>query len=181
MNCLASRSAAVLLFLLSIAGVSGAFFQANSGVAKAASPNTGLASKAAGAHAGDSTTTRPARSVKQCCSANAALPASTTAPKPPAAAFINCHALETHTNVQPAVTIVVFNQKNRDDHVRLSDLLKDQPGPVEIKTSDGKWHKATVARLKSCFGRGLLFLSGDIDEPKDKEDFLLRFPPKAAS
>jgi hypothetical protein len=65
--------------------------------------------------------------------------------------------------------------------LNLSERLKDQPGAVEIKTSDGKWHKATVARLKSCFGRGLLFLSGDTDEPKDREDFLLRFPPKSAS
>ncbi len=101
--------------------------------------------------------------------------------KLPAAAFINCHALEAHTNSQPAVTIVVFNQRDKNDHVRLSELLKDQPGAVEIKTSDGKWHKATVARLKSCFGRGLLFLSGEIQGPKDREDFLLRFPPKSAS
>lgn len=79
------------------------------------------------------------------------------------------------------MTIVVFNQRDKNDHVRLSELLKDQPGAVEIKTSDGKWHKATVARLKSCFGRGLLFLSGDMQEPKDREDFLLRFPPKSAS
>jgi hypothetical protein len=79
------------------------------------------------------------------------------------------------------VTIVVFNQRDKNDHVRLSELLKDQAGAVEIKTSDGKWHKATVARLKSCFGRGLLFLSGDIQEPKDRDDFLLRFPPKPAS
>jgi hypothetical protein len=112
---------------------------------------------------------------------SAPAPSAPSAPKPPAAAFINCHALETHTSAQPAVTIVVFNQRDKNDHVRLSELLKDQPGAVEIKTGDGKWHKATVARLKSCFGRGLLFLSGDTDEPKDREDFLLRFPPKSAS
>jgi hypothetical protein len=102
-------------------------------------------------------------------------------PKPPAAAFVNCHALETHTSAQPVITVVVFNQRDKNDHVRLSELLKDQPGTVEIKTNDGKWHKATVARLKSCFGRGLLFLSGDMQEPKDRADFLLRFPPKSAS
>lgn len=112
---------------------------------------------------------------------SAPAPSASSSPKLPAAAFVNCRALETHTNSLPAVTIVVFNQRDKNDHVCLSELLKDQPGPVEVKTSDGKWHKATVARLKSCFGRGLLFLSGDVDEPKDRENFLLRFPSKSAS
>ena len=31
---------------------------------------------------------------------------------------------------------------------------------------------------EACFGRGLLFLAGDAEEPKDRENFLLRFPPK---
>jgi hypothetical protein len=95
---------------------------------------------------------------------------------------VNCRALETHASALPAVTIVVFNQRDRDDHQRLSDLLKANDGAtVELRTSDGKWHKGTVARLKSCFGRGLLFLSGDTDLLKSHDDFLLRFPPKAVS
>jgi hypothetical protein len=74
------------------------------------------------------------------------------------ARFVNCRTLETHVSAQPAVMIVVFNQRDRDDHQRLSDLLKQNDGgAIELRTSDGKWHKGTVARLKSCFGRGLLF------------------------
>lgn len=115
-------------------------------------------------------------------------PAAAHAPKAaaalgqPAPRFVACHALEKHASAQPSVTIVVFNQRDKPDHQRLSDLLKENDGSgVELRTSDGKWHKATVARLKSCFGRGLLFLSGDVEQLKDRDDFLLRFPPKAAS
>src|SRR5271155_1092433 len=73
----------------------------------------------------------------------------TTAPGHPAPRFVTCHALETHASAQPAVTIVVFNQRDKPDHQRLSDLLKENDGTgVEFRTSDGKWHKATVARLK---------------------------------
>jgi hypothetical protein len=100
----------------------------------------------------------------------------------PAPRFINCHALEAHASSQPAITIVVFNQRDKPDHARLSDLLKENDGAsVELRTSDGKWHKATLVRLRSCFGRGLLFLAGDAGEPKDRENFLLRFPPKKIS
>lgn len=112
-----------------------------------------------------------------------------TAPKPVAPAakpadpnVVACHALEVHSNAQPAVTILVFNQKNRDDHERLSDLLKDNEGAgVEIKASDGTWHRASVARLRSCFGRGLLFFSGENSPVEEKDDFVLRFPAKKTS
>jgi len=119
-------------------------------------------------------TTRPAA---KCCAGTTAKPAASTA-KPAVA----CHALEVHSNAQPAVTILVFNQKNKDDHERLSDLLKDNEGSsVEIKASDGTWHKAPVARLRSCFGRGLLFFSGESSPVEEKDDFVLRFPAKKTS
>jgi hypothetical protein len=85
-------------------------------------------------------------------------------------------------NAQPAVTIVVFTQRDKPDHARLADLLKENDGgAVELRTADGKWHKATLVRVRSCFGRGLLFMAGDAGEPKDRENFLLRFPPKKIS
>jgi hypothetical protein len=100
----------------------------------------------------------------------------------PAPRYVNCHALEAHANAQPAVTIVVFTQRDKPDHARLSDLIKENDGGgVELRTSDGKWHKATLVRLRTCFGRGMLFLAGDAGEPKDRENFLLRFPPKKIS
>ncbi len=100
----------------------------------------------------------------------------------PAARYVNCHALETHTNAQPAVTVVVFTQRDKPDHARLSDLLKESDSAaVELRTTDGKWHKATLVRLRTCFGRGMLFLAADSGAPHDRENFLLRFPPKKIS
>jgi len=100
----------------------------------------------------------------------------------PAARYVNCHALETHTNAQPAVIVVVFTQRDKTDHARLSDLLKESDSAaVELRTIDGKWHKATLVRLRTCFGRGMLFLAADSGAPHDRENFLLRFPPKKIS
>ncbi len=100
----------------------------------------------------------------------------------PAARYVNCHALETHTNAQPAVIVVVFTQRDKPDHARLSDLLKESDSAaVELRTIDGKWHKATLVRLRTCFGRGMLFLAADSRAPHDRENFLLRFPPKKIS
>jgi len=110
----------------------------------------------------------------------AAKPSATTGQ--PAARYVNCHALETHANAQPAVTVVVFTQRDKLDHARLSDLLKESDSAaVELRTSDGKWHKATLVRLRTCFGRGMLFLAADSGAPHDRENFLLRFPPKKIS
>jgi hypothetical protein len=100
----------------------------------------------------------------------------------PAPRYVNCHALETHVNAQPAVTVVVFTQRDKTDHARLSDLLKESDSAaVELRTSDGKWHKANLVRLRTCFGRGMLFLAADSGAPHDRENFLLRFPPKKIS
>lgn len=115
----------------------------------------------------------------RCCGANAASKAAAPAAKPADPNVVKCHALETHSSSQPAVSIVVFNQAIKDDHERLSALLKDNDGgSVEIKTEDGKWHTASVARLKSCFGRGLLFFSGDASPVQEHDEFVLRFPAK---
>jgi len=124
--------------------------------------------------------------------AQAAGKPTTSSPKPaakpsatngqPAARYVNCHALETHVNAQPAVIVVVFTQRDKPDHARLSYLLKESDSAaVELRTSDGKWHKATLVRLRTCFGRGMLFLAADSGAPRDRENFLLRFPPKKIS
>ena len=107
-----------------------------------------------------------------------------TAPAAPASSsqpenVIACRALEAHTSEQPPVTVVVFHQRDKQDQARLAVLLKENSnGPAEIQGNDGKWHSVTVARLKSCFGRGLLLLPAGAEQPKQGQDFLLRFPVK---
>lgn len=142
------------------------------------------AAPASGQSANKNTAPKPqaTQPAAKCCAAGTtAKPAASTA-KPADPNVVACHALEVHSNAQPAVTILVFNQKNKDDHERLSDLLKDNEGAaVEVKAADGAWHKASVARLRSCFGRGLLFFSGESSPVEEKDDFVLRFPAKKTS
>ena len=90
-----------------------------------------------------------------------------------------CKTMETHTSHEPAVSVVVFHQRDKADAERLKGLLKKamDGGAVEIQTSDGsEWRPAAIARLKSCFGRGLLLLPVGTPPPAEGTTFLLRFP-----
>jgi hypothetical protein len=105
---------------------------------------------------------------------------------PPSSAQPNnvvaCRALESHTSTEPPVTVVVFHQRDRQDQARFAALLKKIPeGHADLQAPGGKWHAVAVARLKSCFGRGLLFLPAGPEAPRLKQGdtFLLRFPAAA--
>ena len=89
---------------------------------------------------------------------------------------VACRALEVHRSEQPAVTVAVFHQRDKQDQPRLSALLQRNSGAsVMVQIGDGAWQHATVVRLKSCFGRGLLILPPGEPAPKDGETFLLKF------
>jgi len=92
---------------------------------------------------------------------------------------IACRALEVHASANPSVTVVVFHQQDKNDQERLASLLRAHSGDrMEIDTGDGRWNGATVFRLKSCFGRGLLLLPPDAPMMNDGATFLLRFQPE---
>lgn len=96
---------------------------------------------------------------------------------PPAVAALACRAVEIKTDEQMGVALVVFHQANKSDAARLGELLRANDGAsVKFETSDGRSHKATLFRLGTCFGRGLLvFRTGDA-RLTPKEQFWLRFP-----
>jgi hypothetical protein len=97
------------------------------------------------------------------------------------AGVIRCRSLETHSSSERGVTIVPFHQEKREEQKPLSDLLRRYSEEnVEWQGTDGKWESATVFRLKSCFGRGLLVIPASARAPKDGESFLLRFPEAGA-
>jgi hypothetical protein len=74
------------------------------------------------------------------------------------------------------VTVVVFHQQDEKERIRLGSLLRQHSGAsVEFQAADGAWHTASVLRLKSCFGRGLLLFSAETTQLREKEEFLLRF------
>jgi hypothetical protein len=68
-------------------------------------------------------------------------------------------ALETHTDDKLKVTVVVFHQRNQTQRSLLAEMLRAHSGQVvEVQAADGAWRHAYLARLRSCFGRGLLLL-----------------------
>jgi hypothetical protein len=95
---------------------------------------------------------------------------------------VSCRVLESHTSAERGVTIVIFHQSAKEDQAGLSNLLKQNEGTtIEWKSGDEKWHPATVMRLKSCFGRGLLVVPTGSAAPKEGETFLLKFPGAKAA
>jgi hypothetical protein len=90
---------------------------------------------------------------------------------------VACRALEVHTDAKLGVTVVVFHHRDDSDQGRISAFLHAHDGAaIEFKTSDGASHPATVIRLKSCFGRGLLLFSSGAARLAEKDDFLLGEP-----
>ena len=95
---------------------------------------------------------------------------------------VACRMMEVHVSQQPAVSVVVFHQRDKVDADRLGKLLRDaqEGGAVEFQSSaGGEWQPASVARLKSCFGRGLLIVStapAGGAQLTAGGTFLLRFP-----
>jgi hypothetical protein len=94
---------------------------------------------------------------------------------------VACRALEVHTDTTLGVTLVVFHQRDDDDRGRVGALLREHDGAaIEFQTGDGASHPATVMRLKSCFGRGLLLYRAGGASLVEKDEFLLREPTAGA-
>ena len=92
---------------------------------------------------------------------------------------IECRAMEVFQAERLGATAVIFHQSDKADGPRLGELLLARSGEdVEFETHDGHAHRATVARVKSCFGRGLLLFATSDAQLAAGDDFVLRFPQK---
>ena len=92
---------------------------------------------------------------------------------------VTCRVMEAHTGCNQNVSVVVFHQRDKDDAKRFGTLLRNarDGGQVEFQPVEGgTWRSASVARLKSCFGRGLLILPAGKTPLAEGSTFLLRFP-----
>lgn len=93
----------------------------------------------------------------------------------PSTGAITCRALEVHAVENLGVTLVVFHQRDEAARASLGEFLREHSGAgVEFQTHDGQWHTATLVRLKSCFGRGLLVFSTASARLEEKDEFMLR-------
>jgi hypothetical protein len=89
---------------------------------------------------------------------------------------ITCRAMEVFEAQKIGVMAVIFHQRDKADGPRLGELLKVHSGEdVEFETADGQRHTATVARVKSCFGRGLLLFATKEARLSANDDFVLHF------
>jgi hypothetical protein len=101
------------------------------------------------------------------------------AQKPAGEETIGCRAMEVFQAGRLGLTAVIFHQRDKADGPRLGELLLAHSGEeVEFETRDGRWHSATLARMKSCFGRGLLLYAASEAKLTAGDDFVLRFSQK---
>lgn len=96
--------------------------------------------------------------------------------------IVACRVLEMHASAQPAVIVALFHQRDKKDQPRLASLLKQADGStVQIRVGKGDWQSVSVARLRNCFGRGLLMFPAGATKLKDKDEFLAKFLSKGDS
>ena len=95
----------------------------------------------------------------------------------PQEATIRCRVMEAMSSTQFHVRLVIFHYGDAVDRSRLGALLKQyNGGVVQFRSGDRDWHAATVLRLRTCFGRGLLVFAASEAQLAEKQDFQLRFP-----
>ncbi len=100
-----------------------------------------------------------------------------TSPAASAVTTVACRAMEVLTDGAHRTTVIVFHQRDDASRAALAELLRAYSGDaVEIQAGDDhSWQRATVFRLKSCFGRGLLLVpSGAAQQLKEGDEFHLK-------
>lgn len=92
---------------------------------------------------------------------------------------VRCRVMEVFVSERTGTTAVIFHQRDKADGPRLGELLLARSGEeVEFEMPDARRHRATVARMKSCFGRGMLLFATSEAKLAEKDDFVLRLPVK---
>jgi len=93
---------------------------------------------------------------------------------------VACRAIEVGTSKAFGVRLVIFHHQEPSERGRLGALLRAyNGGTVEIQTGEGPWQTATLLRLKTCFGRGLLVVPLSAASPSAGDQFAVRFPSRS--
>ena len=88
-----------------------------------------------------------------------------------------CAVMESFEEGKLGVRAIVFHQRDKADGPRLGALLLAHSGKeMELETADGRRYRATVFRVKSCFGRGLALIPTIKLRLGDGDQFTLRLP-----
>ncbi len=90
---------------------------------------------------------------------------------------IICKVMESFEEGRLGVRAIVFHQRDKADGPRLGSLLLTHSGEeMELETTDGRRYRATVFRVKSCFGRGLVLVPTSKLKLGEHDEFTLRLP-----
>jgi hypothetical protein len=77
------------------------------------------------------------------------------------------------------VRAIIFHQRDKTDGPRLGSLLLAHSGEeMELETKGGLRFRATVFRVKSAFGRGLVLVPTSRLKLREHDEFTLRLPGK---
>lgn len=94
---------------------------------------------------------------------------------------VTCRVMEVFVAEKAGATAVVFHQRDKAEGPKLGEFLAAHSSDaVEFETGDGRRHRATVFRVRSCFGRGLLLFSSKEAKVAAGDDFILRPAVKTA-
>lgn len=73
--------------------------------------------------------------------------------------LVICRVMEAFEDQHLGVRAIIFHQRDKADGSRLGSLLLANSGrQMELAISSGQRYRATVFRVKSAFGRGLVLL-----------------------
>lgn len=90
---------------------------------------------------------------------------------------ILCRVIEAFEDKRLGVSTIVFHQRDKNDGSRLGSLLLTHSGGEMVLERPGGGHcRATVFRLKSCFGRGLAMVPASKLKLGEHDEFTLRLP-----
>jgi len=90
---------------------------------------------------------------------------------------IICSVMEAFEEGRLGVRAIVFHQRDKADGPRLGSLLLTHSGEeMELETTGGRRYRATVFRVKSCFGRGLVLVPTSKLKLGEHDEFTLRLP-----
>jgi hypothetical protein len=92
---------------------------------------------------------------------------------------IICSIIEAFEGGRLGVRAIIFHQHNKADGPRLGALLLAHSGEeMELETTGGPRYRATVFRIKSAFGRGLVLVPTSMLKLGAHDEFTLRQPEK---
>ena len=91
---------------------------------------------------------------------------------------IICSVMESLEEEKMGVRAIIFHQRDKGDGPRLGALLLSQTGKEMELEAHGQRYRATIFRVKSCFGRGLALVPTNKLKLGEHDEFTLRLPGK---